>query len=532
MIAGGPADNGGMTRPVLPGRRAALMTLPLAWLPWPRPARASEPAPWRSAGRPGPLALRALALLHDAAEHGLDPRDYDVQALADGAPALSDERFERALTSRFEQFLSDLHDGRIDPRSIHQRFEVAHPPPYDAAAALRAARGAGDLDAAVQAAAPSLHQYGQLKQALAVYRALSGHPAWTSPLPKLPPPVRAGRGTKLEPGMAWPGLAPLAARLAAMGDLRAGLGAGPDVYSSPLVDAVRAFQERHGLTADGVLGPATQAALDVTPAERAQQIGLAMERLRWTPLMRGRRMIAVNIPEFVLRGYEVRDGQIVVQTQMKVIVGRALDQRTPLFDETMRSIEFSPYWNVPPSIARQETVPRLRRDPAYLARQGFEFVGADGQGDTVLTAAKLDAVLAGQLRIRQRPGPLNALGDIKFVFPNREHIYLHHTPSTGLFARDRRDLSHGCIRVEDPVALARFVLQDQPGWDETRIRQAMGRGQSSTLALRDPLPVLIAYGTSLVKSGRTWFFQDIYGHDRLLDAALRARSAALASTRR
>ena len=160
MIAGGPADNGAMTRPVLPGRRAALMALPLALVPWARPARASEPAPWRSAGRAGPMALRALALLRDAAEHGLDPLDYDAQALADGAPSLSYEQFERALTSRFEQFLSDLHDGRIDPRSIHQRFEVAYPPPYDAASALRAARLAGDLDAAVRAAAPSLHQYG------------------------------------------------------------------------------------------------------------------------------------------------------------------------------------------------------------------------------------------------------------------------------------------------------------------------------------------------------------------------------------
>jgi murein L,D-transpeptidase YcbB/YkuD len=149
----------------------------------------------------------------------------------------------------------------------------------------------------------------------------------------------------------------------------------------------------------------------------------------------------------------------------------------------------------------------------------------------VLTPARLDAVLAGQLRIRQRPGPLNALGDIKFVFPNSDNIYLHHTPSVGLFERDRRDLSHGCIRVQDPVALARFVLQDQPGWDETRIVEAMTRGQSNTLALRNPLPVVIAYGTSLVKSGRTWFFEDIYGHDRLLDAALRARSARLQSSR-
>ena len=501
----------------------------LALAPWARLAHATEPPPWRAAGRPTALARRAVQWLLSAGDHGLVPADYLAEALAGAGPAMPDPVYELSLTLAFELYLRDLHQGRIDPGLVKQRFHPAAEPAYDPAEALRTARLAGDIDAVVHAATPALRQYAQLQQALAFHRALADHPGWQLPLPPLPP---LGRRARLETGQAWVGLPQLAARLAALGDLQAEPSGPPTLYDRALADAVQAFQLRHGLATDGVVGPVTLAALEVTPAARVQQIGLAMERLRWTPLMRGRRMIVVNIPEFVLRGYEVRDGQIVVQTQMKVIVGRALDQRTPLFDETMRSIEFSPYWNVPPSIARKETVPRLRRDPATFGRQGFEFVGADGQGDTVLTPAKLAAVLAGQLRIRQRPGPLNALGDIKFVFPNRDHIYLHHTPSTGLFARDRRDLSHGCIRVEDPVALARFVLQDQPGWGEARIRQAMARGQSSMLTLRDPLPVLIAYGTSLVKSGRTWFFPDIYGHDRLLDAALRARSAALASTRR
>jgi murein L,D-transpeptidase YcbB/YkuD len=224
----------------------------------------------------------------------------------------------------------------------------------------------------------------------------------------------------------------------------------------------------------------------------------------------------------------VEDGRVHVRLTMKVIVGKALNTRTPLFDEAMRFIEFSPYWNVPPSIARQEVVPRLRRDPAYFRQQGFEFVTASGRVATTLSPENLDAVAHGDWRIRQRPGPQNALGDIKFVFPNNDNIYLHHTPAPQLFERDRRDFSHGCIRVEEPVALALFVLRDEPEWTEERIRQAMDSGTSSTLKLKQPLPVLIAYSTVIAKGGRVFFYPDLYGQDRLLDQALRQRSDALA----
>jgi len=266
------------------------------------------------------------------------------------------------------------------------------------------------------------------------------------------------------------------------------------------------------------------AALQVSPAARVRQIELTLERLRWTPLLQAPRMIVINIPEFVLRAYEVNDGRISVQHEMKVIVGKAYNTRTPLLGEDIRFIEFSPYWNVPPSIARDELVPRLRRDPAYLEREGFEFVGPGGRVETTLTSARLDAVLAGSWRIRQRPGPRNALGDIKFVFPNRDNIYLHHTPATQLFERDRRDFSHGCIRVEAPVELAKFVLQGMPAWTEERIREAMSQGTSATLSVAEPVPVVITYGTVLVNDGRIHFYEDIYGDDRLLDAALRQLS--------
>ena len=489
------------------------------------PALAADEPVWFDGGRPGAQAQQAVELLADAASHGLDPRDYDSAALQQallraqaGLPPEAAASLGQALTLALQRYLGDLHDGRIDPRRIHHDFNVARREPFDAAQLLRRLPPA----AAVRAAVPQLPLYEQLREQLARYRALADDAAdaWRRPLPPLP---AARRGApKLEPGQDWPGLPRLADRLAALGDLPPAA-ARPLRYEGGLVDAVKSFQQRHALQADGVVGAATLARLQVAPAARVRQIELMLERLRWTPLLQGPRMVVINIPEFVLRAYEVHDGRIRVQREMRVIVGKAYNTRTPLFDEDMRSIEFSPYWNVPPSIARNETVPRLRRDPGYFNQQGFEFVAGDGRVQTTLTPQALDAVLAGQWRIRQRPGERNALGDIKFVFPNSDHIYLHHTPAPQLFERARRDFSHGCIRVEQPVALASFVLQDMPQWSEARIREAMSAGRSSTLRLDQPLPVLITYGTVLVKGGRLFFFDDIYGLDRVLDDALRQR---------
>ena len=274
-----------------------------------------------------------------------------------------------------------------------------------------------------------------------------------------------------------------------------------------------------------MIGNDTFAYLNVLPAARARQIELALERLRWTPLLQAARGIVINVPEFMLCAYEVRDGNVETKIAMKIIVGNARKTPTPIFEAEMHYVEFSPYWNVPPSIARGETLPKLRRDPAYFDQQGFEFVGSDGRVISSFSESYLDAVQRGQMRIRQRPSARNALGDIKFVFPNRDNIYLHHTPTPQLFKRDRRDFSHGCIRVEEPLELAKFVLADDPEWTEERIVQAMTKGRSATLRLQEPFPVIIAYSTAAIRDGRVYFFPDIYGQDRLLDDALRQRSS-------
>ncbi len=498
-------------------------------------AHAASAAAFIEAGRPTRAAQQVLTVLADAGAEGLLPQDYNAQRLAQAVQEAAQgaaldspaaETLDSALTTAVHRYLDDLHSGRVDPRKVHADFTVASPARIDPESYLAAALDSPQPADALRAAAPHVPLYASLRAALAQYRGLGDHPAWGTPLPALPQ-------RSLEPGQAWAGLEQLTQRLAALGDLPKDTQP-PTTYDSALQDAVKAFQQRHALAVDGVLGKATLGQLAVSPAERAHQIGLAMERLRWTPLQQGPRMIVVNVPEFVLRAYEWHNDRVSVQLTMNVIVGRALDTRTPLFNEDMRFIEFSPYWNVPPSIAKSETVPRLRRDPAYLQRQGFEFVSGNGQVITAVSSENLDAVLRGQMRIRQRPGPLNALGDIKFVFPNNNNIYLHHTPSPQLFQRERRDFSHGCIRVEEPVALAQFVLQDDPTWTLERIRKAMARGKSSTIRLATPLPVVMAYSTSIVKNGLVHFFADLYGHDRVLAQALsqqaRLRQAAREAT--
>jgi len=483
-------------------------------------ASANNISAWFIDGRPTDDAVEAVQILKMAGADGLNPNDYSADALvqilhnASQAPISPAEqsRLSSVLTRAVEQFISDLHYGRINPRDVHASFEIP-PKQLDPKIYVREAVARHTLTTATRAAVPKLPLYDNLRKALATYRQLEKSPALQRSIPPLP-------ARKIIAGQAYAGTMVLAQKLMALGDLPTDAQI-PIRYEAALVDGIKAFQRRHGLTPDGVIGRGTFEQLNIPMATRVRQIELTLERLRWTPLLLGRRMIVINLPEFILRAYEVNEDQINVKATMNVIVGKSLDTQTPLFFEDMRFIEFSPYWNIPPSIARDETVPKLRRDPSYFNKQDMEFVNGDGRVILTLSESNLAAVLNGKLRIRQRPGTKNALGDIKFIFPNNNNIYLHHTPSIKLFKSDRRDFSHGCIRVEDPVALARFVLRDEPEWTEERIRDAMGNGKSKTIRLKQPLPVVIAYGTVIVKSdGKVYFFQDIYDHDKLLDAAL------------
>ena len=503
---------------------AILLTIALAIVSA-KPALAANALLWFSDGRPTATARKAADLLASAAEDGLNANDYGADLLrnaienAASGPAPANDtviQLERSLTSATRRYLADLHYGRIDPRQLDENYSGVSRPGFDPEVLLISAIADDRLPEAVRSAQPQLAQYHELREVLARYRLLAGDPAW---LKALPTPADG----KLQPGQTYAGIAVLSQRLKVLGDLPAN-GAPPARYEGRLVDAVKSFQERHGLTPDGVVGKGTLEQLNVTPEARVRQLELALERLRWTPLLQAPRAVVVNIPEFRVRAYEVRDGKVEVKVAMNIIVGNANKTRTPIFAAEMQYVEFSPYWNVPPSIARGETLPKLRREPGYFDQQGFEFVGRDGRVVSGYSEASLDAVERGEMRIRQRPGARNALGDIKFIFPNRDNIYLHHTPTPQLFKRDRRDFSHGCIRVEEPVALAKFVLADEPEWTEERIIQAMTKGRSATLRLREPFPVVIAYTTAVARDGRIHFFPDIYGQDKILDEGLRQRA--------
>ncbi len=459
---------------------------------------------WTHAGQPTDRALAVLAALEGAAADGLAPADYaaatlraHATALAGGADTAGDASalFDAALSVAALRLVQDLTRGRIEPRAVgYELTPRSAPDPVSVVAAL-----AAGADPATRLAAldPPLGNPAGLRTALAHYRALAAAGELPA-LPELP---------TLRPGDRHPGLAAVRARLAVLGDLPAGAPpAAPgadDLYDEDLAAGVRAFQARHALAPDAVIGPATRRALAVSPAERVVQLELALERLRWLPDPGAERHLFINIPEFRLRAFEAGAGTPALT--MNVVVGEAGPQprhRTPPLHARMTYLVFRPYWRVPTGIAQRELLPKIARDPTYLERNNMELING---------------------RIRQRPGRGNSLGNLKFIFPNRHHVYLHDTPSKGLFARARRDFSHGCVRVADPPALAAFVLADTPGWDRPRIERAMRAGpEDRHVTLHTPVPVYLFYTTAAIdEQGRVGFFDDIYGHDATLARALR-----------
>ena len=260
-----------------------------------------------------------------------------------------------------------------------------------------------------------------------------------------------------------------------------------------------------------------------------RQIELALERLRWLPHLGTERFIAVNIPMFHLWGWDSIPANGAPSFGMGVIVGRALNTQTPVFVEEMQYLIFRPYWNIPPSITRHEILPALERDPDYLERQDMEIVAGPGDDarPVALTADTLAQLRQGRLRVRQRPGAKNALGLVKFVFPNDSNVYLHGTPAPQLFSRPRRDFSHGCVRVEDPVALAEWALKGQDDWTRDQVVTAMNANQSRRVNLARPIQVILFYLTAVVmpEDGSIRFAEDIYRHDTRLDDALTRRRA-------
>jgi murein L,D-transpeptidase YcbB/YkuD len=373
---------------------------------------------------------------------------------------------------------------------------------------------AGDVSTALAQVEPPYPGYQRTIRALQTYMALANKDEGE----QLPPVKKA-----IMPGEVYAGLPRLTRLLSLMGDLPSGanLPADGSTYGGPLVDAVKNYQHRLGRDPSGRIDTQTVADLNVPLSRRVRQMQLTLERWRWMPDSYQNSSIIANIPEFRLRAYD-KDFKIAVT--MNVVVGKAYGGHdTPVFNDTMEYVIFRPYWEVPYSITKNEMIPHIVRDPDYLAQKGFEVV--DSQQNVVAAGTVAPEVLsqlrAGKLFIRQKPGPKNALGLAKFIFPNSYNVYMHDTPSTEFFAKSRRDFSHGCIRLEKPADLAAWVLRDDPGWTPDRIRAAMNGDKSQQVNLAHPIPVLILYATVIVlDDGVVHFYDDIYGHDAALEKVL------------
>jgi len=446
---------------------------------------------WTRDGKPTSQALALAKLFAAADEKGVNAVDYDgdhwsprIAELGTSDEALA--RFDVEMTATLMRYISDLHIGRVNPIRVAFFLDIKQKK-YDLPQLVASLVDATDVAQQLDAVEPPYNGYRRLRDALNRYRALAAE-GDAAPLPPL---------KILRPGGTWEGVPRLGELLRRLGDLDVAVEG--TAYQGEIVEAVKRFQARHGFDADGTIGSVTLAALNTPASKRVEQIRLSMERWRWVPSEFIVWPIVVNIPEFRLRAYDSNQHAEVV---MNVVVGKEFTSRqTPVFADTMKYLVFRPYWNVPPSIQRDEIMPKVKKDPSWLARNGYEMV--DGA-------------------VRQKPGPNNALGNVKFMFPNPMNIYLHDTSARELFSRSRRAFSHGCIRVSNPAALAEWVLRDDPKWTPDAIAAAMTKGPiDAHVKVKRAIPVLIVYATAVApEDGKVYFFDDIYGHDTTLMDAL------------
>jgi murein L,D-transpeptidase YcbB/YkuD len=466
----------------------------------------------------------ALNLLENASVNGLNSTRYNTQTLRQKLPSALNiapdnykqlALYDTAISLSLLRFLHDLHYGRVNPKEINFNLKLREKKLIDLPALINTSVAQGTIGQLPELVEPKLKQYQKLKQALASYRLLANNPVLFALFVNKP----------INPGGNLPQAEELSEFLAKLGDL-------PDQqndsntkksnrYTGELVEGVKKFQLRHGMNADGVLGKGTVAAINVPLSQRVTQIELAMERLRWLPEASAGASIVVNIPAFQLWAFDDVDEFDADMPNMRVVVGKALENQTPVLMAKMSFIDFMPYWNVPYNIVKEEILPKLMQNRGYLAGQNMELVTNFGNVSRAVafTASSIAQLKQGTLRIRQRPGKKNALGKVKFIFPNKSDVYLHDTPSRSLFSKSRRDFSHGCVRVAKPDQLAEFALKDQ--WSKETIQQALNTQKTRRVILKRSIPVTFFYVTSFIDQyNNLLFYNDIYGYDAVLQEAL------------
>jgi murein L,D-transpeptidase YcbB/YkuD len=476
---------------------------------------------WLRDAEPTPQAQAVIEVLQQADNEGLRAEDYDASRWKDriahiaGMHSTDDEvAFDVGLTVCLMRYVSDLRIGRINPQHFKFGLDVNHKK-IDLPQFVRQLLTTTDVKSELSSIEPPFNSYKETRKALLNYMDLAKHDDGEQ-LP-VPPII-------VFPGTEYAALPVLAKKLGLVGDLPKDTIVPSDIkiYDGVLVDAVKHFQQRHGLMPDGYLNRETIEQINVPLSSRVEQIRLELERYRWLRYDFARPPIIINIPEFRLYALDDK-GQIALS--IKVNVGDAYDFQTPVFENAIRYLVFRPYWNVPPRILRNEVIPDIEEDRDYVRNNNMEVMTPSG---TVVTAGRIsDQVLqqlrAGKLTVREKPGPENALGLLKIIFPNEHHVYLHDTPAgIDMFFGAQRAISHGCIHIEQPAQLAAWLLRDKPGWTLERVEQAMHEGRDNvTVNLAQQVPVMLLYATVVVKdNGEVYFYRDIYGHDDALEKAL------------
>lgn len=466
---------------------------------------------WMNGDQVLPRAHSGAAILAQADRHGLYPDEYHIEAIQAylQAPAEGDaQTLELLLTDGLLKYISHIISGRLDTQAADPNWHIRKSP-IDASAVLDDALESGSITVFLEALSPQQQEYARLRQLLAAYRSLASMGGW----PLVP------YGPKLEAGMQDQRISILRQRLMLSGDL-------PDynyyntfLFDTALESAVKQFQARHGLDVDGVVGKKTLAALNVPIETRIQQIMLNMERWRWLPQDLGSRYLLVNMAGFSL---QVVDNDRNVM-DMRVIIGRPY-RSTPAFVADLTHLVFNPYWNVPHKLAVEDLLPKQTEDPEYLRKKGFRVYADWSAGAEELDVDKISWSEVNEFnfpyRLRQKPGKLNSLGRIKFMLPNPYAVYLHDTPSRHLFNSPVRMFSSGCIRIEEPVRLANYLMREKEGWPETGVQQAIDSERNHAVTLPRKLPVYLIYLTTWIDDqGRAQFHDDVYGRDELVQLA-------------
>ena len=493
--------------------------------------RSHVPA-WVDHRRPTDRAAEAIKALQTARQHGFDADEYGASDLLTLNAAVepidkeSPERLQRVaefdvrLTAALLSFGRDVAIGRgVDRSDPGSRNRKRTPP--DLVATLAQAVDSDPLEW-VGSIRPPHPEYAALQRALDDLHGQREKGGW----PHVQLKVEELKVESAKGNLRGPAVIAVRKRLVASGHLKSEGDLESPAFGQDLAAAVRSFQELHAIKATGIIDDQTLAAMNVPLDERIRQVALNLERWRSMPDDLGNRHFLVNVPYFHLIARE--GGKPVMD--IRVVVGKP-GQNTPLFSDEMESVVFSPYWNIPDSIAINETAPSVLRDPNFLARQNIEILRvSDGKAEAI-SASDVNWSDPGELKnvaLRQRPGSSNALGHVKFLFPNSHNVYLHDTPADSLFERQGRAFSHGCVRVEEPEALAKYVLRDYPEWTPERMQEAMHSGVEKHVKLREKIPVHIVYFTAWVdENGGLHFQPDIYDYDSAPGTPSKPKGAAI-----